>query len=96
MSGSAPGPRPGGAGGVPLVSRAEPSRSAPRGRYSESRDLRARRAEALLAPSTRWDRQTGGTRADPAVYAPERHGLAETEPSRGHLPARDGWSPIPG
>lgn len=52
-------------------------------------------------PAPHWGGQTGGTRPNLAVYAPERHGLAETEPRRGlaarrHLPGRDGWSPIPG
>lgn len=82
VAGSAPGPRPDGAGGVPLVSRAELNRSEPRSRHPESQVLGARRAEALLAPAPRWAGQTGGTRANPAVYASERHGLAETEHDR--------------
>lgn len=97
VSGSAPGPRPGGAGGVPLVSRGEQSRSEPRGQHS---DLRAGRAEALLAPSTPLGQAHRRDAGKPGGLRPERRGLAETEPSRGlaarrHLRARDGWCPIP-
>lgn len=89
-SGSAPGPRPGGAGGVPLVSRAEPSRSASWGRHPESQDLGARRAEALLAPAPRWAGQTGGTRANPAVYAPRGAGWQRRR-TTASAPACPGW-----
>ncbi|XP_039234861.1 collagen alpha-1(I) chain-like [Pipra filicauda] len=95
LSGSAPGPRPGGGGGVPPVSRAEPVSAA--GPPFKAQHLRARRAEAPLARSTA---RVPAGRLD----AGEPGGLcgqAETEPSRGlaarrPLPALEGLSPVSG
>lgn len=84
---------PGRAGREASLSLAEPSqsqsRSAPRGRHSESQDLRAGRAEALLALSTALGRagrrdagKLGGLRPEEA-----RAGRDRAEPRAGRAPA---------